>query len=132
MLRVNTFFTSIILITSAVIFSGCASMSGIEAEENLKQLSVGQTQAKVLALLGTPDSVVRPKETREPTRWIYHFKNDLRKGQHLYVSFQRGLVREFGEIQSREIASAEPDTMSGTCTRRPHNDFFEQSLCTHK
>lgn len=117
---------------SLFLWVGCATLSGIESEQNLQKISTGQTQSQVLNLLGTPDSVIVAHENEPASRWIYNFKNSERKGQHLFVAFQNGRVKEFGEIRARDVASTEAEATSGTCTRRPYKDFFEQSLCVHR
>ena len=113
----------ILLISS--LFTGCASFSGAESNQNLAKLEYGMSESKVLSLLGTPDSVSRPNSTQD--RWVYEFKS--KKGRNLFIDFNNGVLAKTGELSSREVAAADESGRSGSCTHRVHPDFVQESLC---
>jgi outer membrane protein assembly factor BamE (lipoprotein component of BamABCDE complex) len=113
------------------VLSGCSTFSGAESRENVKQLSPGMSENRVLSLLGTPDSVEKVNERTD--RWIYEFKKESKRGHNLYVDFKNGSFIHSGELSGRDVAAVKEDenTDSGSCTKWKNPEFVEQSLCTH-
>ena len=109
------------------LLTGCSTFLGAESQSNLDRLEQGMSEASVLSLLGHPDSVVQKGEN---DRWIYEFRRNENNGHNVFVDFKSGSVTRSGELSGRDIAAAEVDRESGTCTRWVKPEFRFESLCT--
>ena len=105
--------------------TGCATL-GVEDSGNISAMKAGMSEFKILNLLGMPDSVV---STADQDRWIYEYKKSEKKGHNLYVDFKDGELVKAGELSSRDLAAANENEVSGTCTRRQHPEVIQDSLC---
>ncbi len=116
------------LILAGSLLSACSTFFGAENPDNLARLEKGMSQQRVLSLLGHPDSVVRENGT---DRWIYEFRKAENLGHNVFVEFTEGTVVRSGELSGRDIAAAEENRESGTCTRWVNPEFRFESLCLH-
>lgn len=115
------------IIGFAMVMTGCASFSGVENAKNVAKLKYGMSESQVLAVLGTPDSIVHPSATQD--QWIYEFKKQDKAGQNMFVEFSNGALVKSGKLSGREIAAANETRTSGICTKRIHPEMQQESLC---
>ena len=130
-MKLNTILSLAGVFCFGIIFSGCSTFSGAESRENVRKLSPGMSEEKVLSLLGTPDSVVKVDEKSD--RWVYEFRKESKKGHNLYVDFKNGAFTRSGEMSGRDVAAVKENenTDPGSCTKWKNPEFVEQSTCTH-
>ena len=114
-------------VSTTLLMTGCASFSGVENAKNIAQLKYGMSESQVLALLGTPDSVVQATAIQD--QWIYEFKKQDKLGQNFFVEFNEGKLAKSGKLNGREIAAANEKRTSGVCTHRLNAEVQEESLC---
>ena len=115
------------LFVIGTLLSACSTFWGAESRENLARLEKGMSEQRVLALLGNPDSVVREGQT---DRWIYEFKRAENEGHNAFVEFVDGSLVKSGELSGRDIAAAQDNRESGTCTKWVSPEYRFESLCT--
>ncbi len=120
------YFSILFTVGAAVTLSSCATFEGAEDKKNLDQLKTGMSQAKVLNLLGTPDSVVR-----EPAkdRWVYEFRTGNKKGRHFFLDFKNNELSQTGDLNGREVAAEEESRTPGTCTQWTNPEETNEPLC---
>ncbi len=108
--------------------TGCATFFfGAESSENVARLKKGMSQPRVMHYLGRPDIVVR-KEDRD--RWVYELRSGPQKGRTLFVDFKDGVLLQNGEMSGRDVAAAEQEGESGTCTRWVKPEYRDSSRCS--
>ncbi len=108
--------------------AGCATFFfGAESSENLAKIEKGMTQPRVMHYLGRPDTVVR---TEDRDRWVYEFRSGPKKGRSLFVDFKDGTLIQMGEMNGRDVAAAEEQGESGTCTRWVKPEYRDTSRCS--
>jgi outer membrane protein assembly factor BamE (lipoprotein component of BamABCDE complex) len=118
---------SLLFLITTLLMSGCATFSGAESRKNLTQLRYGMSEAKVLALLGSPDSVVKDSYVQD--RWIYEFRSEDKKGRNMFIQFRNGNLVRSGEITGRDVAAVEDTRIPGTCTHSVNPEVRQESVC---
>ena len=115
------------LVGITLLMTGCASFSGVESAKNIAKLKYGMSEAQVLSILGTPDSVIQPSATQD--QWIYEFKKEDKLGQNMFAEFDDGKLVKTGKLNGREIAAANETRTPGVCTHRVNPEVQQESLC---